>query len=697
MNKKGWILAVSLLLVAKSPLVTSWVPLSLKSPIPSAVFSGHEAFVHQTGQRDPAGWGAYYRTHVPGYLVAGLKSGGESLPAGTYRYDFYFARRPGHLPSLISQANDVVRIEVIDTVTKEVLRERTLQLVDFPNISKRAIRKGLVFSTHGMEHHPVSPRIYWQGMAAIALVKVTRSSMEESTAVALSNKTKLFESMMKDQFLDRGYVVLRMPDGRIGDEADAAIWTGIYAASQAMRYKMTLQPQALKRLEDSLWALHRLREASPLPGTLVRYVSPEGKPFEQSASKDTYTGFFYGVARGLPFVKDSALRAALYQDIQILADHFLDQGLAFQSPYGRPVDLSPYPSKYFVAEAVQEIRQNAVLRRDIAKALKYLRWYFWMHGQKPTKGFLRFTQVLKNPDAYNVEEELLPFLNSMWSALKKIQYNIHAGALRGPRQGLTDTPYIKLDLLLLRALHQLQDATDGKSIRSFEEFKVLPSQSIHSLHFIKVAAEAFPKPNRYDTFYRANLYEGKALLRTAMQWEMIDEDVMTAILGETEASTARSSSSHLGYLALHNLILLEADPLVRFKYQKLFEAKYAPMKIDGNAMLDAMQAAVGLSTQQLGLAWWSLGRYPVDRRGKGEAFWRANKEELVAVFGGVVNRKARDPLPPDLRPRDAFIWQRSARSIYGDAQDWLYPPLDYLFAYWLARSAASLDAAPENS
>ena len=161
---------------------------------------------------------------------------------------------------------------------------------------------------------------------------------------------------------------------------------------------------------------------------------------------------------------------------------------------------------------------------------------------------------------------------------------------------------------------------------------------------------------------------------------------MSAVLGDTEADTRRTASAHVSYLALHDLILLEKDPVVRFQYQKLFEAQFGPMRTDGNAMIDAMHAGVGLSARQLGMALWALDRYPLDRRGKGDAYWKENRKALLARYGGEVNHQAREALPPDLRPRDAFIWQRSAHSIRGDQEGWLYPPLDYLFAYWLARS-----------
>jgi hypothetical protein len=280
-------------------------------------------------------------------------------------------------------------------------------------------------------------------------------------------------------------------------------------------------------------------------------------------------------------------------------------------------------------------------------------------------------------------------------ALKKIQTNVHRSALSGTRQGLTDTPYIQLDLLLLKALGNLDRDTHGRPLSSMNDLKILPSEALHALHFLKVAGEALPKPNRFEEAYASNLYEGKALLKTAIQWHQFDEDLITAALGETEANTRRTASAHLSFLALHDLILLEKDPVLHFTYQKLFEQQYKPMRSDGNAMIDAMQASVGLSNSEEGLALWSLGRYPLDRVGKGEAYWKENRKALLERFGGEVNGQAREPIPPDLRPRDAFIWQRSAHSIRGDQEGWLYPPLDYLFAYWLARTAISLDPSTD--
>src|SRR5258706_404492 len=158
---KSCLLAAAVLIVASVPLFTSWMPLPSDSPSPYRIYPGNHAFIHKTGQHSAYGWDAHFRIHRPGYMVSGLQNGGESLPIGTYRYDFYFALRPGHLASLLSSANDVVRLEVADASTKDVLLTRTFQTVDFPNLRKKLAVKSVTFSTWGRAGHLFEPRVYW--------------------------------------------------------------------------------------------------------------------------------------------------------------------------------------------------------------------------------------------------------------------------------------------------------------------------------------------------------------------------------------------------------------------------------------------------------------------------------------------------------------------------------------------------------
>ena len=140
MNKTGWLIASGVSLVASAPLLTNAIPLSLFPSTLAQLYSANKDFSHQVGVPHGSGWEAYYREHHPGYLAKGLRSGGDLLTHGTYRYDFYFALRPGHFTGLLSGANDVVRLEAADTTAKETVLDRTFQIAGF----SRAARKGFI-------------------------------------------------------------------------------------------------------------------------------------------------------------------------------------------------------------------------------------------------------------------------------------------------------------------------------------------------------------------------------------------------------------------------------------------------------------------------------------------------------------------------------------------------------------------------
>src|SRR5205085_8257857 len=141
---------------------------------------------------------------------------------------------------------------------------------------------------------------------------------------------------------------------------------------------------------------------------VVRYVEPSGAPPAQAPSKDTYTGFFYGIARGLPLVKDAALKRLLLKDLDRVAGHFLDHDLRFVSPYGVSVDMNPYPAAGFVSETVRSLKEDAVLRRRLLKAFRMMRWYFWLHGQKAPPALGQAIVALQQPDTARCEGRLLP-------------------------------------------------------------------------------------------------------------------------------------------------------------------------------------------------------------------------------------------------------------------------------------------------
>jgi hypothetical protein len=242
------------------------------------VYPSNHGFLHQTGYHVPYGWAAMYRIHAPGYFIEGQSSGGERLPAGSYRYTFDFAILPGQLGGLLRKADDVARIEAWDATTHERLMARNFQVSDFLPLTRRYTSKALVFSTRGRVGHRFEPKVYWPGLSGVFLRRITLESLPEAAPLELEARADRFEATMDNAYLDRGYVLCRRTDGTLDHIGDAAIWTGLYAAAEAWRYKATRSPEALERMETSLAALHQLAMTSTRRGTLVRYVDAEGRP-----------------------------------------------------------------------------------------------------------------------------------------------------------------------------------------------------------------------------------------------------------------------------------------------------------------------------------------------------------------------------------------------------------------------------------
>jgi hypothetical protein len=670
------------------------VPTLRSQPTTILTYAGNHGFVHQTGQHHTNGWSAVFRKHPPGYLVRGLSSGGADLPEGVYRYVFHFLPANGTLPGIFWQANDVVRVEAWDVTTGEVLVSRTFQRADFKAAGDRPFRATLLFSTEQRTEHRFEPRIFWPGLASVQLERVELQRFETLAPSALKQKAADFEKQIGEEFISDGFVFARR--GAVGwdDYGDTAIWTGLYAASQAWRYRATREREARKRLEDSLWSLHTLALAASPTGTLVRYP---GEMATSSASRDTYTGFFFALAQALPAARDPRLRKALLRDAEALGHHFLDHDQTFVPTRGTALGLNPYPSKPELSEAISEIQRNSALRLQVIRIIQGVRLYGWFQGQKSWPGSEAFLDALRTNNPKAMERHFIPAVGGAFQALKRLQKNVSLLDRRsfvfGPtpqeiRHVAPDTPYAKLDAVLRRALENLRGPT-GAGPKTLEDFKVMPSQSLHALHFLKVLGETLPKPNRFDSYYYDNLWHGRALLKTVLGWNEIDEALAEAINGRTRGAVARNSTRHLSYLALYNLIQLEKDPGVRQCYRAAFDRQFSYMQEDFNAMLHVMRHSLNLGPSQTGVGLWSLSLYPMDRRGLGHEYWTGRRHVLANRFGGLVGRQARDPVPLDERHRDSFIWQRGARSLGGDDADKRYPPIDFLFAYWMWRASGT--------
>ncbi len=666
-------------------IVVPFLTSTLFSPVNGeeipAYFSGNHGFLHDVGVHVPGGWSARYRNEPPGYFIRGRAQGEERLSAGVYRYRFYFALPPGRLGGLFRKANDVVRLEVWDRARQRRLAFRLLQQGDFPSNSKRLVPQTILFTVESRDPHPIEPRLYWPGLESLFLDRVELERLDDWSPGELSAKAERFEYEMY-RFIDRGMVVARRGEAP-EDVGDAAIWTGLYAAAEAWRYQNDHSSEALARMESALRALHALHMFSPQPGTLVRYVDAQGHLLPQPASKDTYTGFFFGIAQCWPWIRDPQLRADLQHDIETIAGYFLDNDLSFpQSDSRHRLEFNPYVSEHLVNALFHELTHRAERRRELISIFRWVSRYFRLHGQRGWVETKPMIKALRRNDEPAMRRTLLPLVRGAIPALRQLRDNVERMSMSAASLA-PNTPYGRMLELLDRILKQLPPPEE---IRSLSDVKVLPSESLHALHFIKTAAEILPKPNRFDAYYHKNLHADKALLKTVVDWMNVDEEFIGILQGRTQAAAHRSSNNHLTYLALYDLMTLERDASIGVYYQNVFLRECDPLQDEYNAMIEVMRASMKVPSNSLGLGWWSLQRYPVDRRGRGEAYWQARLGDAVARYGKSIPGQARDPIPLDERPRDCFIWQRSARSLRGDDAQIEYPPMDFLFVYWMARA-----------
>lgn len=182
----------------------------------------------------------------------------------------------------------------------------------------------------------------------------TSTSNQPSQPGPLHAKALGFEQVMQAQHLPHGQVqdVFFDPNGnvyRTGHAPSRCLWTGVYAATQAMRYQATGDAQALASMEAACWTLHDLATISGYPGAIVRgyddaAIEHQGHPASGAyaglnynhgtPSRDQYAGWFYGVGAAWDQIQDPALRAALEADVRAVCDLLIQHDMVLESPWG---------------------------------------------------------------------------------------------------------------------------------------------------------------------------------------------------------------------------------------------------------------------------------------------------------------------------------------------------------------------------
>jgi len=171
----------------------------------------------------------------------------------------------------------------------------------------------------------------------------------------LHEKTTFLDQLVRDQHLDDRLIrTLRLDDeGNVlsrDHQPSTGLWTAIYLASQAMRYAVTGDPDAVENARVAVKGLHDLTAVTGRPGLYGRaYQRPdftythdaagaqswvaspavgyEGWWFNDDVSKDTMDGIMFGYAVALEFLDDEDIRKDIAKDVLGFVEPFVAAGL----------------------------------------------------------------------------------------------------------------------------------------------------------------------------------------------------------------------------------------------------------------------------------------------------------------------------------------------------------------------------------
>jgi hypothetical protein len=169
--------------------------------------------------------------------------------------------------------------------------------------------------------------------------------------LSLAAKAARFQAAVEERFQTReGLIHYRRRLDRRRPEAeeplaDGCFHTGIYLASQSLRYAVTKDPAARAQVLRSLNALRLLMELTGRRGLLGRHFAfaPSAAKVDErwrrslahpdylwrgDVSKDQYAGFIHGLGVAWAVVDDAAVRARAAELAAAAADHLIANDLA---------------------------------------------------------------------------------------------------------------------------------------------------------------------------------------------------------------------------------------------------------------------------------------------------------------------------------------------------------------------------------
>ena len=650
--------------------------------------------IHHVGRANGTLWDVDYRRDRPGYAMAGLSSP-LFLEPGLYRVTFTLRR--GHYPKkgLLYKSYGLFRLELWDTTDQELIAQRELQIGDFSGPNKYEPR-WLEFSMDRREGHAIEPRVYWIGLANGGIADVRFERFPDVDQAELERKAFRLGNHLAREHLENGFVVSREPDGKADETGDATTYTGFYVASLAWKYAATRDPGTYQLLENGLETLHNALKGTPEDPVLTRFVDEDGTPFPKHPSKDVYTSFFLAHAVAYPYIPEGPLKKQMRLDIDRLADKFLRDDLRIKNGPRTLTSLTPYLTEDEIISGMRVLLNDNRRLKKFIRALRASKRYLPFGEIWP--GMKQVIAALERKDEKEALALVIPTMNGALSLMERVRDILREQYRHDlfPRRFINkEYPGIKLADMLALTLKRFPKRADGQRVHRLSDLKVLASNALISLHIVKTAAVITGK-SQYSEYYRQNLYAQDELLKTAVDWLGMEDDLTRLTAGNPIAD--RERRGYLGTLSLVNLIALEENSAVKQTYLSLLKREWDLYRWEDNPMVNAFNlASTNGQDGDRRIMLRALDLYPEDRLGLGQEYWNEHRNAIAEkVGGGEHQNSSREPLPISDRPKDSFLWQRNARRLSGDTVK-NYPATDYLFVYWYARAKNILPPPPRKS
>ncbi|MCU0363103.1 MAG: hypothetical protein MUE32_07080 [Bacteroidales bacterium] len=186
--------------------------------------------------------------------------------------------------------------------------------------------------------------------------------------MTLHDKAMFFEKQVRERHMRHGFNAtlssMRNGDvttGSLEDSDNDGLWTSMYLASQAFRYSVTREDEALENVRESLDAMERLFSVNGIPGfpsrsferrgykygdAPWRRASDPGWDWKSTTSSDEAIGhiFAYGVVADL--IEEQSIRDRAVLLIDTLMSHILKNDLYLVDWDGKPTRWGRWNPEY---------------------------------------------------------------------------------------------------------------------------------------------------------------------------------------------------------------------------------------------------------------------------------------------------------------------------------------------------------------